>query len=175
MKNYTVMNLSMISRLAVLENAERTGKAIDSLVAILRYEKDMGDSISTVEAELKIIEKIFYLHQQRKGPGFCGVIDNKLEQDKCYITKGKLVSFVSLAISKRFGENKDCLEVIISVEEKDDQVIIRVKDNGEIHENEHRQSLVDEYKKLKHEYDDGKNTISIIKKPGIGTRVKIRV
>lgn len=173
MNNYTVMNLSMISRLAVLENAGRTGDAIDLLVGVIRYWSDTEQSISTIEAEMKVVEKMFALHQLRKGDGFCGIVNNEVKQLKCYISKGELVSLVDVAIGKKQADHRDCLEVIVSVIENEGQVVVVIKDNGDTDENEQRESLEDKYRLLRERYSMDDTTINVVSKPTIGTVVKV--
>lgn len=175
MKNYTVMNLSMISRLAVLENAKRTEKAIDCLVSVLRYESGRIETLSTVEIELKIIEKMFQLHEMKKGPGFRGIIHNELKQDKCYIKKGQLVSLIEVALSKKISKDRDCLEIILSICKQKETTLITIKDDGETGENEHGESITEQYDLILKEFHKLDDELEITQKPGIGTKAELKV
>lgn len=171
MKNYAVMYLSIISRLAVLENADRTGDAIESLVNILRYFEGDCEVISTLEAELGVIEMMFYLHNIKKGSNFCGIIHKHEGNDKWYVKKGLIVSLVEVAIGKSLLHHKEILEVIVSVEVKESMCVVTIKDNGDLYVNELREPLEEKYSKILKTYEA--IDIQISKKETIGTKVCI--
>ena len=172
MNNYAVVNLSMISRLAILENAERTGEAIDHLVAILRYRADSDQSMSTIDNELKIIDKMFALHKMKKGPSFQGIVNNGLKDDRCYISKGILVAIVDVAIGKGIDPDKENLELIVSVTASGDNVHVKVKDNGMTDINELGETIEAKYQEVIEAYG---SDLHLDVKPGVGTIVTVEV
>lgn len=175
MDKYTMMNLSFISRLAVLEHADRTRESIDDLVTILRYLERPGSEIKTVLAEMKIVKKMCHMHQMKKGAAFKCIVNNELKEDRCYIPTGIIANALRIAMDKEIAEGRESIEVILSVKESHGEVCIIIKDNGNIRAPVSGSSTTEAYAGYKQTYENHMKCLKVELKSGIGTKVSMRV
>jgi len=175
MEKYTMMNLSFISRLAVLEHADRTRDAIDDLVKILRYLEEPGAKIKTVVAEMKIIDKMCRIQEMKKGKAYHCLINNALHEDRCYIPAGIMANALRLTMDKEIVEGRESVEVILSVKASEEGVCIIIKDNGDTRGYVSGPIYEASYGLFKATYEAGVKSLDLEIKPGIGTKVIVQI
>lgn len=173
--DYVLTNLTMISRLGLLENAQRTRTAIDSLVSILKYMENANNHITTISKEFSMIKKMFFLFREKKGPGFNGILAEMEKDGSIYIPQGILIDFVNVAFEKDLNKSYYMLEVKVVCERDLEQVHIIVQDNGETQRNLKDESLERIYNNLIALYEQDAIKITVEIKKGIGTKVVISI
>jgi len=170
--DYILSNLNMISRIALLENAPESRKAIDRLIAILRY-NDQGEILSTLADELGIANKMFDLFRSKKRDAFNGIIIGHDIGNTCYIKKGCVLDIIKVALNKKLKNDQDQLEIKVVTKVYEGHVEVIVQDNGEVDENIADEKLGRIYDRLT---EDNKETpISVTVKKGVGTKVIISI
>jgi hypothetical protein len=163
----------MISRLALLENAQESRKSIDSLIAILRYMDNNNETMSTVSMELAIASKMFYLFSQKKRESFNGIILNKDIPDRCYIKKGSVLELIQVALNKKMKSNQKQLEIKVVTKFNHDNMDIVIQDNGQVSKNLEDEDLVSIYNTISN--NSNENEIRVDMKKGVGTKVIITI
>lgn len=171
--DYALMNLNMISRVALLEEAKRSQESIDYLASILRYMKQSHESVGTIKAELEIIDKMFFLFKQKKGDYFQSIMSNNMGNEVQYIPKGIIVDFIDATLRKNIKASREKFEVKVIVSKKDEALEVAIQDNGEVGENIDGMPLDEVYKKIKSVYVDNQIKIIVEVKKNIGTKVMI--
>jgi sensor histidine kinase YesM len=122
--------LNSISRLAVLEEAPKCQEAINDLIHILRYKQDTGDVTTTVEKELKVIDKMIDIYKIRNGNIFESIIHKRNQNERLYIPKNSILIFVENALEHAYIGLQKVWELKIIIECENEKCSILIKDNG---------------------------------------------
>lgn len=136
--------LNNIAKMAYLEDAHETNRLIESVSVLLRYNLENIDKPSTLKDEVNVVKEYFYIQQTRFGDR----ITFKTEIDeRCIFTeipRLTLQPIVENAFIHGVEEKEEGGEIILSIFQQKDYVVIEVADNGKGMDEETRKILLND-------------------------------
>lgn len=179
--------LNVIGGMAVLENAETTGKMIQSLSSLFRYNLQNTESESTLTQEVKVVRDYMYIQQMRFGERIKYEIDCSVDEHQVHIPAFTFQPLVENAIIHGLSPKEEGGRIHIRIWEENGCLRITVGDTGvgmppkrlkdlteqlEREEYSYRSiGLGNIFRRIKLSYPD--SSIQIYSRENVGTVVKI--
>jgi sensor histidine kinase YesM len=181
-------------QLAVVEEAEKTGKFLEQLAALMRYSfRDSDNSITTLSEEINYLQSYLYLMTIR----FPGVFDIDVTMGdfaaNALIPKMTIQPLAENAINHGLYQKTAGARLTVQGRIREDEVIITVEDNGSGITGERIEEIFDAVEKrqdvssaeshghglvnviLRLRHFSGKNDVFFIEPLEMGTRITISI
>lgn len=124
--------LNIISRTAMFEGNDKIVKLMESMAKILRYNLINITNMVTLQEEVDIVKAYLYIQTARFQDQMNFSIEmGNIDLDNIYVPPMIIQPIVENCIKHGFKNKEEGGEIIISVIEKNSNIIISVEDNGE--------------------------------------------
>lgn len=121
--------LQAISTEALVNDQPQINQMITSLASSLRYTIKGGDLVM-LKKEMEYVRDYIYLQKMRMDDNLEVHIDIDPETEECLIPKISIQTLIENSIIHGLHAERGSIEIHISSERKNDNIIIRVLDNG---------------------------------------------
>jgi len=122
--------LSIISKMAYIENAKQTSSLMESTMQLLRYSVDNSGKVSDIESEIECAKNYFYIQKMRFGDRLKLelIADQKIPNIK--MPSLIIQPMIENAIIHGVGDMVCDGWVRLTVKSEENQIIICIEDNG---------------------------------------------
>lgn len=146
--------LQAISTEALINDQPQINRMITSLASSLRYTIKGGDLV-TLKKEMEYVRDYIYLQRIRMDNNLEVQISIDPETEECLIPKISIQTLVENSIIHGIRSDKESITIQISSEMKDNNIIIRVLDNGCGIPKEQLALLYEDFEKQEKNFPDG--------------------
>lgn len=122
--------LSMLSKMAYIENAPETSKMMEIVADLMRYSLDKSSKSTTMLEELKCLKNYYLIQEKRFGQRVRFSLNLSDNLRNIVMPSMILQPLVENAIIHGFGQMPANAKVTVSVYEDKDFIYISVSDNG---------------------------------------------